>query len=547
MPSYEYAAQSFFQFQPGPRLATESGPLVTFAASAREIRRWAGVPRKAWALRALYQRVLNETRIKDIAAFFEPAPAPAEVNLSPTSITVALVDPGAQLPTPQNGFKIKFVVADPPDATNLLAEMARLAAVVRPPHVARLTGETRAIVDGVIAGAIAIDAAERQIKSDDYLALFVLDLIGLAQDPGAFLDRRGVVEADLKRRLLDALFELTKPALIVDGQHRVFGASEVTGAEVQFLVCASPQCSWKEQAFQFVVINEEARPVDATILYDIFGSSLTRPEATDVRARLGRIGRSIEVKIAAVVAARDGDSPFYNLVRLNVEGIPAGTNPYLSPRVIVDLIEGGRGSRGFRDDRDLMRAVVEPSLASGEALEAWTDWQRGRWRSYWYALWRAVREHFNGEGHDLWRATEQTNLTKGVALRALQDLIVEELIKAARDLEKQIAKMRNVGVEEDKIAALRRQSLLPNSPQEFEQKIRSDFLRGFPQAFFEKDWVTSLDTAEGYDTLRLVLFETWSSYVSAGGNRRYPYWKNKQIFETKKPTGVSEPAPDEGD
>lgn len=49
-----------------------------------------------------------------------------------------------------------------------------------------------------------------------------------------------------------------KPALIVDGQHRLFGISEFMGEDLPILVVALIDCPVEEQAFQFVVINNKA-------------------------------------------------------------------------------------------------------------------------------------------------------------------------------------------------------------------------------------------------------------------------------------------------
>lgn len=58
----------------------------------------------------------------------------------------------------------------------------------------------------------------------------------------------------------DAAPQEERPALIVDGQHRVKGISQVT-EDVPLLVTAFIDASEEEQAFQFVVINNKAQKV----------------------------------------------------------------------------------------------------------------------------------------------------------------------------------------------------------------------------------------------------------------------------------------------
>lgn len=523
-----YKAHAFFQY--GSDANTYAGQLVSFAAPAAEIIEWAGVPRKSWTLRALYQRILDDRRLDRVGEFFTPSAASGVGNLSPTAVTIALTDAAIQTPSAPGAFDLSIPIPPLPIIDERDSELSRLAKKIVAAHLTRFDSATKAALEGYANAKITRAQLEAELSTDDYVALFVADLLELAADPSDFLAQRNV-ESPLQ--LLDALYELSKPALIVDGQHRVFGARNAKGPPVSFLICAIPHCSWREQAFQFVVINEEARPVDATILYDIFGSSLTRNEAEEVRKRLGHSGRDIEKRIAAVVAYRDEESPFANMVQLRVEDLPAGIKPYLSPRLIVDLIDGSRGTRGFRSDPDFLQWVVTPTLDDNEDESSWTAWYNGRWRPYWYALWRAVRDYFNARPPNLWLVNQQSNLTKGVSLKALQDLLLEEMIIRARGAHEQADELRQLAVEEDKIATFLERHRLPSTPETFYERVKSELLEGFPQKFYDRPWVKSLDTAAGMQALRTVLQETWSSYVAKGGNRKYPYWKNALIFEVK--------------
>src|SRR5690606_1455785 len=54
------------------------------------------------------------------------------------------------------------------------------------------------------------------------------------------------------------LRELAKPATVIDGQHRVLGAAACE-KEITFAVTAILDCPWREQVFQFTVINYTAK------------------------------------------------------------------------------------------------------------------------------------------------------------------------------------------------------------------------------------------------------------------------------------------------
>jgi hypothetical protein len=532
MPSRTYQAQVFYQYNAAPD--HRGGRLVSFSAPARDIKLWAGVPRKGWTLRALYQRILDKSRISRVGEFFTPRAGARVGNLSPTAVTIALMDSTSQIPEDPGAFALTLEIPEPPDPEgskiDVEGKLARLAKQLLPSHLGRFSGDLRTVLERYADGSIDRNELDDHLPQEEYVGQFVADLVALATTPYDFLAERNLdkEEADL---LLDALYELSKPALIVDGQHRVFGAAEARGPAVTFLVCAIPDCSWQEQAFQFVVINEEAEPVHATVLYDIFGSSLTREEADNVRRRLGPAGKDVERRIAAVIAYRDTESPFLNMVQLQAKDLPLGVKPYLSPRLVVELIDGSRSCRGFRSDPEFIKHVVRPSLQEDASDDLWTAWRDGMWREYWYGLWRAVRDYFNSGEAPLWKPTEQTNLTKSVALKALQDVLLDEMISQARSADEQVERLREIGVDEDKISQFLEELRLPSTADQFAARVKERFLNGFPIGFFERQWVKSLDTAAGMEALRTVLKETWSSYVGRGGTKKYPYWRNAQIYE----------------
>lgn len=531
MATITYKAQSFNQFH--PQTGTSFGKLVYFHATARDIKTWAGVPRKGWTLRALYQRVLDETRLEKIQSFLSPT-IHGRGNLSPTAVTIAIRKGEVEIPEAEGSFDLTFNVPPPPSNTDedLASEIARLAAIVHPQHINRLDNTTKQALIEYHNGSLALEEVPAYIDSDDYIALFTFEMMQLAVSADDFLRHQSITTRKEQLNLLDALYELSKPALIVDGQHRIMGGALVNNCDVQFLVCCLPGCSWSDQAFQFVVINEEAKPVDKTILYDIFGSSLTREESDVVRKQLGAAGRSIEKKIAAAVAARDLNSPFLNMVQLNVDDIPPGIDPYLSPRLIVDLIEGNRGVRGFRTNEDFMRVFVAPARPNEDGIEWWRDWETGAWRNYWYAFWRAVRDYFNSNHSEIWSQLKgkRTNLTMGVALKAFQTVILDEIIRHASTTQAQRLSLLKLGIEEDKVRQLLSSSVLPPTAEDFYQYVTEKFLTGFPAKFFTRPWQKSLDTSSGLEVLTTVMRETWSSYVGEGGSGKYPYWKNSQIF-----------------
>lgn len=63
--------------------------------------------------------------------------------------------------------------------------------------------------------------------------------------------------------------DFKKPAVVVDGQHRLFGATSFPDEDLPLLVVAMLNASSSEQAFQFIVINNKAVRVPTTTVKSI--------------------------------------------------------------------------------------------------------------------------------------------------------------------------------------------------------------------------------------------------------------------------------------
>lgn len=349
----------------------------------------------------------------------------------------------------------------------------------------------------------------------------------LAQDPTAFLAANPDLDDDEKVELLQSLEQLCRPGLVVDGQHRLYGAAHATN-DVRLPVVAIPNSPWMEQIYQFVVINEKAQKVDSSLLTDIFGSSLTPGEQTAIRGQLDRAGARVEERIAAVIAARDSASPFYGLVRVRLEGMESAGG-YIPDATIRQLIEGGRGARAWRSDDDFYDKFVRPTF--DDRVE-WDSWTEGKWRQYWFAFWDEVKIHYNAKsrGGPLWHE-EQTNLTKAVTLRLFQRLFIEEAIRRVDDVYRMrpgLVRALGEHAADEELARQASEVVLPPDVDNFRRMVREWFLEtGVPVRLFENPWVASLDDSTGQEYLYSELREAFQK-VQAG--ERYMA-RNKNVFE----------------
>lgn len=304
MPDLEYVYEAQ-RFKPRPGAQQE---LLLFVAPASEIRTWAGIPRKTFDYQHGFQRTLNPGRVGEVSQFF----AHDERNVSPTSVVVGLsevvqVESDALVHSGTVGAERVRVRITLPDyaavETPALAELALAELRSRLPEA--VVTEVDANVDLAFAEAVrlaeedAIDgsvgeanaeALEGANSGDDdggteldaggeersYLSDFYAQLLGFS---------RGVQPWPEGDQLREVLYSLLRPAIIVDGQHRVFGGAHADGGML-FAVCAMVNSSWAESVYQFVVINQKAKPIKPAFLSTIVATSLNDEEMASVYDRL---------------------------------------------------------------------------------------------------------------------------------------------------------------------------------------------------------------------------------------------------------------------
>jgi hypothetical protein len=406
------------------------------------------------------------------------------------------------------------------DPTN---NLHRLAQIVAPKVASRLTPQQQAIVNEFRVNPLV----ELPEVSHDYVLEFALQLAQMEVDPAWFVSENAI-EDDEVREMVVALEALCRPALVVDGQHRLLGAAEAN-VDVVLPAVAMPHCNWPEQVYQFFVINEKAQKVDSALLTDIFGSSLARHEQIEIRDRLARARVDVEARIAAVVANRDIQSPFFGMVRVPVGGLGAqNSGAYITDTTIRLLVEGStRHSRGWRSDDEFYEYFVHPTIH--DRLE-WDSWTAGHWRAYWFQFWHTVKEYYNAQSVKaktdvLWDSQRQTNLTKAVTLRIVQKLFIDKMIERMRRLD-QIRPILEEELGPDNAAAVIEKRRIDNALppiEEFSGFVVDHYLNYLPVRIFLSPWVRSLDDEQGrselYSELERAYERTQSGQVYRISNR----------------------------
>lgn len=413
-----------------------SDELYLFSALAKDLAEWAGIPRKGWRIRMLYQRPIKESREQDLVDFWNRAGNEQEgYILGPTAITI-----GIQGDVHIENGSIKLNYEPPVDILEGEPEenLKEIAKVIIPSVLSRLDLDQKSIIEEFKDNPFTEEFPD---IGHDYVFEFALQLHQMSADPVKFIEVNNITGQELVD-LIEAMEAICRPAVVVDGQHRLWGAAHANH-DIYLPVVAIPNCAWTDQIYQFVVINEKAQKVETSLLTDIFGSSLTQTEQKGIREILSRANVEVEDRIAAVIANREEGSPFHDMVVVRLQGDPPrGAKPYLTERTIRLLIEGstGRSTRGWRTDDEFYEKYVSPTFPN---REEWDNWHDGYWRAYWFSFWQAVAEYYNEQAkiymrddtYILWNKREQTNLTKGVTLRQIQRLFIEKAVESIDKVE----------------------------------------------------------------------------------------------------------------
>ena len=521
-----YPVIPFHQFAGGDQ---DDDLLYLFAAPASAIAAWAGIPRKGWRVRMLYQRWVTQGREREVKAFWDDAGSYVSEGhrylLGPTALTLAAT---GQPDVSGGGIALNY---HPPFTTadsefDTLSKAATAALETIKPRL-----ETAEMVQLAEYGNdMSYQPTEYQ---PNHVLSSAIQIAQMAYDPEAFCSNN-TISPEERGELLEALEALCRPALVVDGQHRLLGAA-LSKHNVTLPVVLIPNANWLEQIYQFVVINETAKRVPSDLLTDIFGNSLTPKEQTKVRGWLTKSHVQVEARIAAVVAGSHNESPFNGLVALKL-GKDQRPQGYITETTIRQLIEGGRGNTpGWRTDASFYENVVRHTISDAEQWEAWTS---GRWREYWFTFWSEVGDFYNEQATNgsLW-GPQQSNLTKAVTLRLMQELFMSTWIEDAKSTQRAAHSLEEVlasRMPADEISAIVHaevaKSALPDDLTIFRRAVRERFLaKGVPVRVFEKTWVKSLDDEQGIADLRAELRKAYD--LSQRGERYKA--QNKAVFSVE--------------
>lgn len=500
--------------------------IVTFVCPAEELTTWAGIPQRTDQTVLGFQRPEDDERVKKAKAFFNLG-----INQSPTAIVVGLHPPVGSDP---RVVRLEFL----DNHENLPIRRCRL--VVEWDHSTE--GNTEEVIRRIkqqltarLAQSHDADAEEEDnsekvassvtTASDDRPTVDIADSEDEIEDVVAGGDEEGDdEEIELGRSLIetllaklndpawckeniDALREMARPATIIDGQHRIRGASNCE-RNIPFTVCAIYDCPWSEQIFQFTVVNYTAKGIPDQFITANAALSLTRSELGNLQERLVQAGvKVVEYDLMRIVNF-DSRSPFFDLVNLTEKKNPAK----IGYKTMVNLAKAWYSAKNPAFAQLLPN--LYPSVTGARAKRVRLDrWKADDWGDFFIDFWTAVQMKYREvESHEaphvLWEVG-YSNLLIAIVLVELQNSFF-------RNLSGQDEEFFEVSKDSDAKAKAELQAKLKRRAEKF--------LEWIPPEFFATKWgIKSLNISAG----RGALIQAIQSLVDQKG--KYQYQKSALV------------------
>jgi hypothetical protein len=525
MSNFHYLGQLYTQGRSEVRL-------VTFTASAADILRWGGVPSKNERFHGGFQRALGP-RYRKIVEYFnknQASPGAIVVAFRKDSSTLLKLGYPSEWPADKDlatlpqFVRLSFSTKEGDDEASIpkLIERVRHLLQSRPGFSASdndddavTKGEDEVQIsvdvdanqdseeddDELDVGQSKLSAFYRFISSpeavDDWLKSESKKISELKEKKNPSTREREYMQFSADEKLRYTLLSLIRPAMIVDGQHRVNGANESEQQEVLFTVCAILDADWVEQVYQFVILNKMAKPISKDFLTELLNTSLTNSEIEQIDKRLEIVGiKNADRRIHKFIN-HDPRSPFSGLIAEAGEVPGIDKSEKLSQQGMLTLAKRWRSIAGPGKSKEMNCFLPYLDVNTlGDGRKKWEEYET--WINLFFAFWAEVKKKYDPE--QVWVKKEKYHLLYIVTLQALQDLFIES---------KAIGRVRFTSLED------------------FRSQVR-DFFEPVPAAFFRNWTETGLQSGQGWTAIKLAV------EMFQNGQRLQSVEKESSLYASKK-------------
>lgn len=289
------------------------------------------------------------------------------------------------------------------------------------------------------------------------------DQLRAREEVAAKLPPQRVVEnlAGFSRGMLESYL---RPAILVDGQHRLKGALLAardiveTGEDAKAMILAgkSPEealntlmpkvarrlpisllmdDSAAEHVFQYVLVNQKATPVPKALLGTIISTSLAEDELAMIADRLEDAKIQLQGSRIISILSRSADSPFAERVAKGLDGDGAGKLPWSVLGSLADIFRYLQGGRLYHDPTDHAKIWRRHHLDDSKIVSDWQTkgfkssmeyWQdiNGPWMGVFKAFWSCTRDALantdNPDAYNYWGNSRTSNVYNKPSLHILE-------------------------------------------------------------------------------------------------------------------------------
>lgn len=467
----------------------DSPTMYVTAVKAADILGWADAPRASVDLMALYQRALDPKRAPELTQFFKTD----AMNIVPGAIIIA-TSPGALRSNPPvdkaSSTPVPCVVTISAAEQTTASALTSAVTVLR----SRLSEHEQDAVEKI-----------EQNPDEEHLELEEFEESTSADsDAGLPTSYLTVVAADLERAVndFDSLGEsernaieeylryVSKPGMIIDGQHRVYAAKDVNEFDVILPVVIIESLPMSEQVFHFYVLNNKAKPLTKTELRRTISTALSTDEIDSLWNRLKEAGVDPDKVRLTHLINTDETSPFRGLIDFGL----AGDSGFIKENVAYQLV-------------DNFVSMPTRYRALGKDIPVWESKEDKASRlPTFYAFWTSIKSVYPNVWADGIKNSGGQFFMK-VSLLTLQSFILDNLLT-----------LNNL---------LRKQGSQPpfGDLTELPDHVAST-IEDLPEEFFTREWTEKqIDTVPGRKMLRASIQEV----IDAGGKNL----GNRTLFKPK--------------